>query len=254
MKEMCRSFWWDTQFWKELMNKIIGLEFDNELLKLYSDQIAIGRSGSRIQVSGLSSVNNIIAIRTIILDRKPRNTLEIGLAYGGSALAILKALAENCGDDPYSHVAIDPWQKDFDYAGFELVKRAGFSEKFRAIEGSSDQVLPELLRCGERFDLIYVDGSHVFENVFIDMYFGVQLLNANGVILFDDCTDPHVNKVIRFVKKNLYSYVEEIDIGRFQPRKTFLKKIANYFGYSQMKGFVKRRELPRPWDARFERF
>ena len=34
--------------------------------------------------------------------------------------------------------------------------------------------------------MIYVDGSHNFEHVFIDAYYSVQLLDMGGVVLFDD--------------------------------------------------------------------
>lgn len=230
------------------------LGFDPHLLTLYNSGMACGQSGKMIAASGLSSVNNLISIRRIIQDRKPVKTLEIGLAYGGSAATIMRTLSEVHPDGAFHHTAIDPGQADFDYAGVEIVKRSGFLEKFTLLEGSSDLVLPELVRSGEKFDLVYVDGYHIFEHVFIDMHFSLQLLNAGGIMLFDDCTDPHVAKVLRFVKTNLPDYLESFSISAFQPDRSAIKKVANYFGYAQMKAFVKKREIPRAWNAKFARF
>jgi predicted O-methyltransferase YrrM len=236
------------------MNLETELGFDRELYTLYSSGMAWGKGGRKIAATGLSSVNNLISIRRIIQDRKPVKTLEIGLAYGGSAATILRTLSEVHPDGHFHHTAIDPGQTDFDYAGVEIVKRSGFIEKFTLVEGSSDLVLSELVRSGEKFDLVYVDGFHIFEHVFIDMHFSLQLLNAGGIMLFDDCTDPHVAKVLRFVKTNLPGYLDSFSISEFQPTKSPVKKMANYLGYSQMKAFVKKREIPRAWDTRFVRF
>lgn len=230
------------------------LRFDSELFDLYTTEVALGRCGAKIPATGLSSVNNLLTMRGIIQTYKPRKTLEIGLAYGGSALTILRTLSEICDHGSFHHTAIDPCQASFDYAGVEIVNRTGLSDKFSLFEGSSDLVLPELVGRGERFDLVYIDGYHIFENVFLDMHFSIQLLNSGGVMLFDDCTDPHVAKVLRFVKTNLADFLEEFSISAFQPKKSLIKKVANYFGYSQMKAFMKKRDLPRSWNVKLVRF
>jgi predicted O-methyltransferase YrrM len=50
----------------------------------------------------------------------------------------------------------------------------------------SSVVLPELISKGERFDLIYIDGSHAAADVMTDAVLSYLLLNVGGVILFDD--------------------------------------------------------------------
>jgi hypothetical protein len=39
--------------------------------------------------------------------------------------------------------------------------------------------------------------------VFIDFYYTARILDAGGIVLFDDSVDPHVHKTLRFIRKNL---------------------------------------------------
>jgi hypothetical protein len=52
--------------------------------------------------------------------------------------------------------------------------------------GDSRRVLLELLAGEERFDFVYVDGSHLALDVLIDAAFTWRLLNVGGFLLFDD--------------------------------------------------------------------
>ena len=72
-----------------------------------------------------------------------------------------------------------------------------FREECSALE------LPKLMKQGARFDLVYIDGSHLFEDVFIDAYFVARLLTQGGVVVFDDSTNPHIAKVLRFLRRVL---------------------------------------------------
>jgi predicted O-methyltransferase YrrM len=235
------------------MNKI-DLLFQQELAELYNSGKSEGRSGKKIDATGLSSINNLLTIRNIILDKKPTKTLEVGLAYGGSAVTILRSLADGILDGNFEHSAIDPGQEGFDYAGVEIVKRIGFEKNFHFQEGPSDLILPKLAERGERFDLIYIDGYHLFENVFVDMYYSLKILNDGGILLFDDCADKHIKKVIRFMAANLTNIVQKFALEKYEPPKSWLKRFANKLGYRQMKAFEKKSQLPRVWNAPFVDF
>lgn len=230
------------------------LSFDAELAQLYKDQAALGRSGKKVLATGLSSINNLLTIRNIILDKKPRKTLEVGLAYGGSAVTMLRTLADGHPDAEFEHSAIDPGQDGFDFAGLEIVGRMGFAKKFHFYGGSSDLILPNLANEGKRYNLIYIDGYHIFENVFIDMYYSIKLLEAGGILIFDDCADKHVKKVIRFINANLSGFMQEFSLDKYHPAKSLIKKMANKLGYRQMYAFEKTADLPRVWDAPFSNF
>lgn len=51
-----------------------------------------------------------------------------------------------------------------------------------------------------KFGLVYIDGSHGFEEVFSDFYF-VRYPMACGYLLFDDGSDPEVAKVLHFLRR-----------------------------------------------------
>src|SRR4051794_8808419 len=89
--------------------------FSPTLQQWVSSGIATGESGKRFEkLPALSSPNNLHILRELIVRQQPRHTLEIGLAFGGSALTILSTLRETWHDGDYSHTAIDPMQQVWD--------------------------------------------------------------------------------------------------------------------------------------------
>lgn len=60
------------------------------------------------------------------------------------------------------------------------------SSRVRKLVGDSRRQLLELAGKGARFDLIYVDGSHLALDVLIDAALAWQLLDPAGILVFDD--------------------------------------------------------------------
>lgn len=129
-----------------------------------------------------------------------RSTLEIGMAYGLSTLSICQSLRDNGGG---RHTAIDPNQSSvYDSIGVLNVERAGLSEHFRLIEDRSYLALPQLCRDGEHFDLVFIDGSHIFDFILIDFFYADRMLEVGGLVAFDDLWMPAVRKIISYVLSN----------------------------------------------------
>jgi predicted O-methyltransferase YrrM len=212
-------------------------------------------NGNRIKVHSISTLGNIRVIRELLIRDSCARTLEIGLAYGASALAILSTL-QGLGNEEFKHVAIDPYQdKDWGGAGARLIADEGYSDHFTLYSGMSSMVLPMLASGPERYDLIYVDGSHLFEEVFVDFYYCFLILKKGGVIVFDDCCDPHVAKVMRFIKRNYSEGLVEIDYQDVEdPTKAIEKRIGNWLGFRQLRAFRKKTEPPREWNSPFRKF
>jgi predicted O-methyltransferase YrrM len=134
-------------------------------------------------------------------------SLEIGLAFGVASLYMCQGHIDNGGGH---HTAIDPHQETwFKQCGTLNIERLGFGESFRFFEQRSYEVLPDLHRNEERFDVIFLDGNHRFEYVMIDLFYGYRLLNVGGFIVLHDLWMPSTRKAVSFVVRNL---LDEFDI------------------------------------------
>jgi predicted O-methyltransferase YrrM len=234
----------------------VTLSFCPELDALYRTRRAIGRTGRVFdQVGALSTTQNVTILRALMMERRPNRTLEIGLSFGGSALALAASHRDLEQPPEHQHVAIDPFQSTvWDDCGREVLERAGLSGFVDVRETLSSLALPALV--SERpFGLIYVDGSHLFEDVFVDAYFCARLLSDDGMMLFDDCTDPHVAKALRFLTTNWQGFVAEVDLSPYRPDGQSVRyKIAKQLGKTQLRAFRRSAPLPREWDAAFHDF
>lgn len=167
--------------------------------------------------SGLSTINNLMVLRRIMLEKKPSRTLEVGMACGGSALTFASTHRDNGAEPAQQHVAIDGFQKEgFDDVGRLQLERAGLEGYVSVRERLSSCELASLAERGEQFGLIYIDGSHQFEDVFCDFYFARLIIEKHGLILFDDSSDPEVDKVIRFIETNLAHAFRPVSVSAYR--------------------------------------
>jgi hypothetical protein len=136
------------------------------------------------------------------------------------------------------------------------IQRAGLADYVEVRETFSCWQLPRMAEEGRQFDLVYIDGSHLFEDVFVDAYFVARLLSERGVVTFDDCRDPHVSKVIKFIRANLKSSLLELDLSPFRADhgKPLQYRLARLLGRTQMTAFQRTAAVARPWDAAFADF
>ena len=227
------------------------------LQNLYCANKIVGATGREFDGAALSTVNNLIVLTNYCLSARPTHTMEIGLSFGGSCIAFASYhRANNSGAG--SHTAIDPFQKTvWDNTGRIAISETSFDELVRIFEDYSYSALPKLNDAGERFQAIYVDGSHLFEDVFIDMYYSLKLLSDGGVIFLDDSSDSHVAKVVRFVRKNMRSQLKEIDLSPFRAgiSEDWLRAtVRRATGRSQLTAFTRVGADQREWNAPFVNF
>jgi predicted O-methyltransferase YrrM len=136
--------------------------------------------------------------------------IEIGLAYGASALAIAEALVVN-GADNDAHVIIDPFQDQFHDVGWNLLVSCGLSGLSSLERERSQLVLPRLAGSGFVADAAFVDGSHVFHNVFVDLFFLGELVRPGGLVIVDDSEWLSVATAGRYFEVNVGWRIEETD-------------------------------------------
>jgi predicted O-methyltransferase YrrM len=140
------------------------------------------------------------ALRDLLDAEAARSVIEIGLAYGSSALAIGEALLLREGAT--EHLIIDAHQHLFHEAGVEAIDAAGLGRRCRLFRERSQLVLPRLVTEGVIVDAAFVDGSHIFHNVFVDLCFLRELVRPGGLVVLDDCDWPSVATAVRYFELN----------------------------------------------------
>lgn len=141
------------------------------------------------------------ALRDLLITERALVVIEIGLAYGGSALAIGEALVSE-GLSETRHLIIDAYQDLFEDAGWTEIVAAGLGSRCTLVRERSQLVLPRLVTEGVVADAAFVDGSHVFHNVFVDLFFLRELVRPGGLVVLDDCHWPSVATAVRYFELN----------------------------------------------------
>jgi hypothetical protein len=123
------------------------------------------------------------------LQGRPTRILEIGSFEGLSACFLLWRL-------PLASITcVDPFVGIPEHAGMESddLERTFDSNvalvdatRVRKLVGDSKRRLLDLLEEEDRFDLVYVDGSHLGLDVLVDAALSWQLVAPSGVVVFDD--------------------------------------------------------------------
>ncbi|MEV6738284.1 class I SAM-dependent methyltransferase [Streptomyces sp. NPDC051104] len=142
-------------------------------------------------------------LRDLLISESAQTVVEIGLAYASSALAIGEALITVNPPHP-RHIIIDPFQeRDWSNAGWDLLCSAGLDSIASLMPTPSSIALPQLLTEGLRADAAFVDGSHRFHEVFVDLYFLRKIVRPGGLIVIDDDWAPSVRTAVRYYERNL---------------------------------------------------
>lgn len=135
-------------------------------------------------------------LQQLIRERCLSSSVEIGMAYGTSSLAIAEALKENKGRG----VVIDPFENSYwNGSGLDLLRQAGLDDTVDFYEEYSYETLPRLLSQGHRIDFAYIDSTKLTDWLMVDFFFIDKMLALNGVIVFDDVTYPSIRKLVRYI-------------------------------------------------------
>jgi predicted O-methyltransferase YrrM len=142
-------------------------------------------------------------LRDILVTHGAHVVIEVGLAYGSSALAIGEALCST-GATEVSHIVIDPFQATaYDNVGWDALNAAGLAAQTTFIGQASSIALARLAGDGFTADAAFVDGSHRFHEVFVDLYFLRKLVRPGGLIILDDAAWASVAAALRYFDLNL---------------------------------------------------
>lgn len=203
------------------MNSVLS-----EILETGVTKTASG--SSTVQLHSSISASEGQFLQKLVRELDPTVSLEVGLAYGISALYICDALNARDGTQ---HIAIDPNQTgaidpnehrtsrgdSWGGIGMANLRRAGYGAIVRLIEAPSYRALAELEVSGQRIDFAFIDGWHTFDFTLVDLFFIDRMLNVGGVVAFDDASWPAIRKVCRFVRTNLAYSVLRVDGSDSEP-------------------------------------
>lgn len=141
----------------------------------------------------------------IYVEKNPSlSILEIGVARGACALRLM-AMADKLGGaarysgiDLFDRLTPQQMQNSYCNEAKRPLSRSETMDLFREelgpeislrmmlFEGPSGEVLPELIRQGFQYDLIFVDGDHSYEGVSGDWRWCQRLAKPTAAIVFDD--------------------------------------------------------------------
>jgi predicted O-methyltransferase YrrM len=180
----------------------IGEDTQELLADMYSAKQLVGTARdepisiheAKISIAQGAQMNQLIR------QSETNHSLEVGFAYGFSTIWILDGLRSRKNS---RHVAIDPFETTYwGGVGLHQVKRLNVAPGFEWIDEFSIHALSTLIKRGEKFDFIYIDGNHRFDDVLVDFYLSDQLVSPGGLVLFDDVSMPSVRTVISFILTN----------------------------------------------------
>lgn len=124
-----------------------------------------------------------------------KTTLETGFGLGVSAASIMTASKGR-------HVAIDPFQADYDNCGLKNLENLGLAANLEFYADYSHSVLPHLLAQGRRFEFIFIDGDHKFDGQFVDFHYAASLIEQGGVIVLHDTWMRSTSCLVDYVRRN----------------------------------------------------
>lgn len=204
-----------TPFEHQAMNPVLS-----EIMKTGRTRTADGHDSVELHSAIFESEGRYL--QKLVRQVDPEFSLEVGLAYGVSALFICEAINRREGT---RHIVIDPNQhgasrdQGWDGIGMANLKRAGYGDFVSLMEAPSHQVLPELEAAGQRIDFAFIDGWHTFDFTLVDFFYIDRMLKPGGVVAFDNADWSSVRKVCRFIAQNLSYTVLPPELEWEPPRK-----------------------------------
>ena len=154
------------------------------------------RTGKQKLLAGAVTEGEANYLYDLINREDLKRTLETGVANGLSTLAMALA-AQNIGGH---HIGIDPCQiTEHKETAVVLLEEFDVNKNFTLMDGPAHTEMPKLIDQDRQFDLIFVDGMHLFDYKLVDVFFADMLLRDGGWLLLHDLLIPSVKKTLRYL-------------------------------------------------------
>jgi len=188
-----------------------------------SSSIEVNDKGERIPLHSNTNKEQGLFLQKIFNEIKPTKSLEVGFAYGISALFILEMHRKNNADEG-AHIVIEP-DNYWGTAATHNIEKEGLTRYLQIKHDYSDKVLSKLFLENYRIQYAYIDTTKQFDVVMQDFYFINKILDVGGVVILDDCGGawPGVQRVARFINTLPHYRVLE---GHNELKYSMSKKVA----------------------------
>jgi predicted O-methyltransferase YrrM len=165
------------------------------MLEIFETRLVFAPDGKAQTLESNVSPAEALELYRAVRNPCPEFSVEIGLAHGISALAILAAVSTN---GKGHHYVIDPFQANYGYCGEAMIERAGYRDFHSFLERFPEEVLPTLP--GIKF--AFIDSSHLFDLTLLEFVLIDKKLEVGGVVAFHDTWMPSIQAVLRFILGN----------------------------------------------------
>jgi len=236
------SLSWKNQALKLLNEYIMPKTFDYRGMYNWTNDLPSGNKQYFLDAISYFNDNYVSQIK-----HRQIRVLEIGVYAGVSLIHILNLIPNSIG------MAIDRWENyiektssenyllknmennDVEKSFYKNVENAGMKHRIIGKKGDSFNTLMSLhkdLNKDDLFDFIYVDGSHLLLDSYVDILLSWKLLNKGGVLAIDDVTyNTHLsNKTLEspFVGVNYFleTYKGQYKLLSYNYR-VFLQKLVD---------------------------
>jgi predicted O-methyltransferase YrrM len=173
-----------------------SLEQMDLLHTILRDRVVHCAEGQEHRLHSETSADQCVFLTGLLKEINATQCLEVGLAYGISALAICSWLRTRKGPTYY---AIDPMQSYWKHIGTNNLKEAGYWDFVRFIPEYSDIGLTQLWREGTILDFAYIDSTKVFDILLVDTHIIGKMLKVGGLLVIDDVSFPGIRKLVRLL-------------------------------------------------------
>ncbi len=175
-------------------------QVNSMLADMFEKGFVIDRKGQRRSIiDSAISEEEATVLTKVITDTEAIVTLETGVAFGASTLAICtaKQLIKSKGR---MHFGVDPNQHDF-YCDAAIVslENVGLESEFTLLNGPSHLMIPDLIKKNTVLDFAFIDGWHTPDYTLIDFFLVDKMLRTGGIVAFHDMHSPSKQKVLRFI-------------------------------------------------------
>jgi glycosyltransferase involved in cell wall biosynthesis/tetratricopeptide (TPR) repeat protein len=164
--------------------------------------------------------------------------LEIGTYTGMSLIHIVSLIPNSIGIgldiwSDYKETGIDGIHNNIVNLGIEKsfehnVRLAGLQDRIKGVKGDSTKVLMNMIKSADKYDFIYVDGSHMLLDCYSDLLLAWEVLNMGGLMAIDDylynVNDGILVSPYHAVNKFLEKYKDNIKILHAASR-VFVQKV-----------------------------